>query len=151
MPDAGEIMSPELVARVERRTNGALLPEVQAAEESRRTIEALRAYAASRDARHYKEALRRALHVASWDPRGATGTSSAPEDSRTVAWTLALAYDWLAPGLDATQKQKFLGALKARAGDLARDASPDSTATVTVISTLVAGDLPEARVWLVQN
>jgi hypothetical protein len=151
MPDAGEIHSAGLLERVARRMNGGLLPETQAMEESRRAIEALRAYAASRDTAHYKEALRRVLHVASWNPRGATGYATAAEDSRTVAWTLALGYDWLEPRLDAAQKARILGVLRVRAGDLKQDATPDSTATLTAILTLVAGDMPEARVWLVQN
>lgn len=151
MPQAGEISSPELTARVERRMKGGLLPQSQATEESRRAIEALRVYAASREARHYEEALRRSLHIAAWDPRGATGYTAAPEDSRTVAWTLALAYDWLEPRLDEAQKRSLLDTLRVRAADLSRDTSPDSAATLTAISTLVAGDMPEARVWLVQN
>jgi hypothetical protein len=121
MPEAGEIHSAGLLDRVARRMGGGLLPETQATEESRRAIDALRAYAA------------------------------AAEEARTVAWTLALGYDWLAPRLDETSKHRILGALRVRTADLKRDPSPDSTATLTAILTLVAGDLPEARVWLVQN
>ena len=151
MPEAGEIHSPGLLDRVARRMNGGLLPETQATEESRRTIDALRAYAASRDAVHYGEAARRVMHLASWNARGATGYATAAEEARTVAWTLALGYDWLAPRLDAAQKDRILGALRVRTNDLKKDASPDSSATLTAILTLVAGDMPEARVWLVQN
>lgn len=151
MPEAGEIHSAGLLDRVARRMGGGLLPETQATEESRRAIDALRAYAASRDSAHYKEALRRVMHLASWDPRGATGYAAAAEEARTVAWTLALGYDWLAPKLEETGKHRILGALRVRTADLKRDTSPDSSATLTAILTLVAGDLPEARVWLVQN
>ena len=151
MPEAGEVHSHGLLDRVARRMNGALLPETQATEESRRAIDALRAYAASRDAAHYEEAARRVMHLASWNPRGATGYAMAAEDARTVAWTLALGFDWLEPRLDDAQKDRILGALRVRASDLKRDTSPDSSATLTAILTLVAGDLPEARVWLVQN
>jgi hypothetical protein len=151
MPEAGEVHSPGLLDRVARRMHGGLLPETQATEESRRAIDALRAYAATRDSAHYKEALRRVMHLASWDPRGASGYTLAPEDSRTVAWTLALGFDWLEPRLDAVQKDQILGALRVRAADLKRDTSPDSTATLTAILTLVAGDMPEARVWVVRN
>lgn len=151
MPEAGEIHGPGLLDRVARRMNGGLLPETQATEESRRTIDALRAYAASRDGAHYAEAVRRVMHLASWDARGATGYAAAAEEARTVAWTLALGYDWLAPRLEAPQKDRILGVLRVRTADLKRDASPDSSATLTAILTLVAGDLPEARVWLVQH
>lgn len=151
MPEAGEIESAGLLDRVARRMNGTLLPDTQATEESRRAIDALRAYAASRDAGHYAEAVRRVMHLASWDPRGATSYAVAAEDARTVAWALALGYDWLSPRLDEAQKDRILAALRIRSTDLKRDASPDSTATLTAILTLVAGDMPEARVWLVQN
>jgi hypothetical protein len=151
MPEAGEIHSPGLLDRVARRMNGGLLPETQATEESRRAIDALRAYAATRDAGHYTEALRRVMHLASWNARGTTGYAAAAEDARTVAWTLALGYDWLAPRLDEAQKDRILGALRVRTADLKRDTSHDSSATLTAILTLVAGDLPEAGVRLVQN
>jgi hypothetical protein len=151
MPEASEIHSPGLLDRVARRMNGGLLPETQAMEESRRVIDALRAYAASRNSTHYGEALRRLLHLASWDPRGPSGYRSAAEDSRTVAWALALGYDWLAPQLLTQQKNRILDVLRIRAADLQKDTSPDSTATLTAILALVAGDMPDARVWLVQN
>lgn len=151
MPEAGEVHSAELLERVARRMNGTLLPETQATEESRRAIDALRAYAASRDTSHFAEALRRVMHLASWDPRGATAYTAAAEDARTVAWTLALGFDWLEPQLDQASKDRILGALRVRASDLKKDTSPDSTATLTAILTLVAGDLPDARIWVVQN
>lgn len=151
MPEAGEVHSHGLLDRVARRMQGGLLPETQATEESRRAIDALRAYAATRDGAHYKEALRRVMHLASWDPRGASGYALAAEDSRTVAWALALGFDWLEPRLEAAQKDQLLGVLRVRAADLKRDTSPDSTATLTAILTLVAGDMPDARVWVVQN
>lgn len=151
MPEAGEVHSHGLLDRVARRMQGGLLPETQATEESRRAIDALRAYAATRDSAHYSEALRRVLHLASWDPHGVSGYALAAEDSRTVAWALALGFDWLEPRLDPAQKVQLLGVLRVRAADLKRDTSPDSTATLTAILTLVAGDMPEARVWVVRN
>lgn len=134
---------------VDRSLGGALLPEARAAEEARRAIAVLRAYAATGEEKYFADALRRARHLAAWNPRGATAHARAPEDSRSIAWTLALAYDRLAPRLDTAQKNVILSPLRVRAADLYQDDSLDAEALAALagIATLLAGDLPEAKAW----
>ena len=67
MPSAEVIR--EVMREVELRRAGALLPPHLAVEESRRAIAVLRAYAATGDELHFREALRRARHLAQFDPR----------------------------------------------------------------------------------
>ena len=147
--DAAVLHTAEHAREVDRRLGGALLPETRAEEEARRTIAVLRAYAATGEEKYFAESLRRARHLAAWNPRGATAHARAPEDSRTIAWTLALAYDRLSPQLDAAQKNLILSPLRVRAADLYQNAmlDADSLAALAAIATLLAGDVPEAKAW----
>jgi len=61
---AQEMPSAEVMREVEFRRDGALLPAPLAVEESRRAIAVLRAYAATGDEAHFREALRRARRQA---------------------------------------------------------------------------------------
>ena len=148
LPMNGERPSEALMREVERRRGGALLPESHAVEESRRTIAALRAYADTGADADFREALRRARHLASWNPRGRTAYANAPEDSRSIAWALALAYDWLSPRLDTTQKNLLLSPLRVRTDDMFEDLSPRSRPTLAAIAAMLAGDVPESKSWL---
>lgn len=148
LPAAVEAPSAQLRREVERRRGGPLLPETRAREESRRTIAALRVYAATGAEKDFQEALRRARHVASWNPRGATAHARAPKDSRTIAWTLTLAYDWLSPRLDTVQRNLLLSPLRVRADDMFDEFLPESVPTLTAIATLLAGEVPESKSWL---
>lgn len=140
-----EAVSADMVREVQRRLNGTLLSERHALEESRRTIAALRVYAATGEQHFFSDALRRARHLAAWNPRGRTD-----EDSRSVAWALALAYDWLGPRLDNTQKTQLLAPLRERTNELINVVSPDGRPTLLAIATLLAGDVPESKLWLVK-
>ena len=86
--------------------------------------------------------------------------------SRFLAWSVAHAYDVLAPRLTAAQKTTMLNMLKVRTGAMYNDIigtrsriakyPRDSHANQTllmlgVIATLLAGDLPEADTWLVNT
>lgn len=142
---AQEMPSAELMREVEFRREGALLPAHLAVEESRRAIAVLRAYAATGDERHFREALRRARHLAQLDPR-----ESSLEDSLTVAWALALAADWLAPRLDAQTSRELLASLHARAATLFNNAWPESLPALAVIARQLAGHDQHARLWLLQ-
>lgn len=140
---AQEMPSAELMREVELRRGEALLAERDALEESRRTVAVLRAYAATGEERYFRDALRRARHLAAFDPR-----ASSLEDSLTIAWGLALACEWLAPRLDAVLKDALLGALRARATILFNQAWPASLPALTVIARLLAGDDHDAELWL---
>jgi hypothetical protein len=127
------------------------------------TLNVLFAYVASEQDELYAEALRRALHLASWDPRGSTSYANADQAARGIAVTLALAYDWLFPRLDAEQKRRLLDPLKIRVRDMyddligsrariathPHDSHGNHTLTfLAAMSTVLAGEVPEAEAWL---
>jgi hypothetical protein len=131
---AQEMPSTELIREVELRLEGALLPERHAAEESRRAIAVLRAYAATGEERYFHDALRRARHLAAFEGR------TSLRESLTVAWALALACDWLAQRLDAEALATLRGALSARANILFDNAWPESVPALTVIARVLSGE-----------
>ena len=131
--------------------------------EARRTLNAAFAWVATTQEEYFVDALRRALNLASWNPRGLSSYANADEASRAIAWALTLAYDWLYPRLDATQKRRLLATLRIRVNDMysdiignrARvaihpyDSHGNHTLTyLAAMSVLLAGDVPEAQNWL---
>ena len=128
--------------------------------ECRRALNAALAWLATSREEHYGDALRRVLNLASWDPRGGTSYVSVDQASVQIAGTLALAYDWLFPRLDASQKNLLLAPILTRGSDIYNDiiggrariaVHPyDSHGNVTLtylaaITVLIAGDIPEAQ------
>lgn len=140
---AQEMPSAEVLREAEFRRDGALLPAHLAVEESRRAIAVLRAYAATGEEGHFRDALRRARHLARLDPR-----ESSLEDSLTIAWTLALASDWLGARLDAPASAALRGALRARAAILFNKAWPESLPALVVIARALARHDQDAQFWL---
>ena len=140
-----EMPSAEVMREVDFRREGALLPAPHAVEESRRTVAVLRAYAATGEEKYYRDALRRAWHLAAFAPR-----ASSREDSLSIAWALALACDWLAPRLDGEMKGALMGALRERAATLFNKAWPESVPALLVIARLLAGDDQQEKVWLLK-
>jgi hypothetical protein len=133
----------------------------QTQEECQRTLEAALAWLVTNKEEHFVDALRRATNLASWDPHGTTAYANADQVSSEIARTLALAYDWLFPRLDATQKDLLLAPITARATDMYNDTigsrapvaihPQDSHRNVTLtylaaISVVLAGDVPGA--WI---
>ena len=137
--------SMKLMREAQFRAGGTLLPSHYAVEESRRAIIALRAYAASGEEPLYRDALRRALHLAAFDPR-----LTSLEDSLTVAWALALACDWLAPRLDAAERASLHAALRLRAGALFNKAWPESLPALLVIARTLADHDHQAKLLSLQ-
>jgi hypothetical protein len=142
---AQEIPSADVLREAEFRRGGTLLPAQHAAEESRRAIAVLRAYATTGDERHFREALRRTRHLAAFDPRG-----SSAEDSLSIAWALALGYDWLDARLDLRARQELIQALRIRAATLFHNARPDTVPALIVIARVLAANDFQARAWLLQ-
>jgi hypothetical protein len=93
----------------------------QARQECRRTLEAALAWQVTSIDAYLNDAVRRALNLASWDPRGSTSYASADEAAREIAWTLTLVYDWLYSRLDADQKNLLLAPIATRAADMYYD------------------------------
>lgn len=63
-------------------------------------------------------ARQRALHLAGWSPKGATGFFFHDQAGRTVAWTLALAFDWMNKHWSVEEKRILLAAIKPRVEDM---------------------------------
>jgi hypothetical protein len=126
----------------------------------KRALAAAYAWAATRDPRYGSEAVRHLVAQAQWDPAGPTGYRANDMANRTVAWTLALGYDWVSDRLDAPQKAAVLRSIRARTQPMFEDILPrvssypyDSHGNVTLnivaaIGVLMAGDIPEADAWL---
>lgn len=70
------------------------------------------------DARLVAAARRRALNLAGWSPRGATAHSFHDQAARSVAWTLALALDWLDGRWSAGERRQLLDAIGPRVADM---------------------------------
>src|SRR5258706_6585005 len=94
------------------------------------------------------------MNLASWNSRGAVGYAANDMASRTVAWTLALGYDWMHDQLNTFQKAAIVAAIRAHVQPMYNDIVPrlsrypfDSHGNVTLtmtaaIAALMAGDSP---------
>lgn len=142
---AHALPSGQLMREAEFRAGGTLLPQQHAVEESRRAIVALRAYAASGEEPLYRDALRRALHLAAFNP-----LANSLEDSLTVAFALALACDALARRLDAADMASLHAALQVRAGILFNKAWPESVPALLVIARALGGHDHQAKLLSLQ-
>lgn len=130
-----------------------------------RAVDAALAWVVTGREEHFADALRRFENLASWNPRGSTAYYAVDQASREIASTLTLGYDWLFPRLDATQRSLLLSSILARGTDMYNDLMGngpraaihvhpyDSHRSVTLtslagMSTVLAGDIPEAQIWL---
>ncbi len=120
-----------------------------------------------------KDATRRVLALAAWDPRGPTARDD--RESIYVAWVETLGYDWLWPALTNAQRDALASMLRVRIGDLygwvtgangwpygASNVPPPlwrqprnshrahDAVMIAVMSALLVGDLPEARGWMTE-
>lgn len=128
--------------------------------EQKRTMAVALAYAVTRERRYGEDAVRRMMAQAQWSTEGAISYKKNDMANRNVAWTLALAYDWVHDYLEPGQKKAILAAIRARTEPMYADvvsrlgAYPyDSHANLTLtivaaIGALTAGDIPEADRWL---
>ena len=176
--------SPVLAAKAERaagfasltqdvanRFNDPVLPEPASTSknsnyddtvmEQKRTLAAAYAWAVTKDARYGADAARRLMAQAGWSTTGPISFANNDMGSRTVAWTLALGYDWANDYLSAAQKSAILAAIRARTNDMydtyiatnqittyPYDSHGNLTLTITAaIATLMAGEIAEADTW----
>ena len=130
--------------------------------EQKRTLAAAYAWAVTKDARFGADAARRLLAQASWSTTGPIAFANNDMASRTVAWTLALGYDWAYDYLDPSQKRAILAAIRTRTNDMYNqyiatnqittypyDSHGNLTLTITAaIGTLMAGEIAEADQWV---
>lgn len=128
--------------------------------EQKRALGAALAWAATHQSQYGDDAARRMLGLARWNPAGATSYKKNDMANRTVAWTLALAYDWAEDRLTPTQRQQVLAAIEARTQPMFDDVSLrlasypyDSHGNLTLgivaaIGTLMVGEIPAAERWV---
>ena len=128
--------------------------------ESKRASASAFAWAVTRQPAYGADGARRLMNLASWNSRGAVGYAANDMASRTVAWTLALGYDWMHDQLNTFQKAAIVAAIRAHVQPMYNDIVPrlsrypfDSHGNVTLtmtaaIAALMAGDIPEADQWL---
>lgn len=160
----------DLVNEVENKMPAPVQPEPAATSigsnyedtvaEQKRTLGAALAYAVTREARFGRDAKRRLLAQARWSATGPLSYANNDMGNRTVAWTLALGYDWMHDALAPAERAEILAAIRARTQPMYADVIPrlagypyDSHGNVTLaivaaIAALTVGDIPEADTWL---
>jgi hypothetical protein len=128
--------------------------------EQKRTLAAALAYAVTRERRYGEDAVRRMMAQAGWSTEGPISYRKNDMANRNVAWTLALAYDWVHDYLRPEQRNVILAAIKSRTAPMHADvvdrlgARPFDShgnltlAIVAAIGALTVGDIPEAGKWL---
>lgn len=128
--------------------------------EQKRTLAAAFAWAGTRRTKYGAEGARRLLAQARWSTSGPIAYSNNDMASRTVAWTLALGYDWMHDYLSEADKAAIRAAIRARTLPMFNDlkvfisAYPynshgNLTLTLTAaIGALMAGEIPEADDWV---
>ena len=133
--------------------------------DARQAIEAGFAYIATGKKIFAREAIRRALNMAEWDPRGPTGFKTYDLVSRRIAWSLALVFDGLHDELTEDERVRIAAAIEIRAADMIADlVGPnhrlenypydshgwETLGFAAAIVTLIAGDVPQANEWFKQ-
>ncbi|MFM9888684.1 MAG: heparinase II/III family protein [Burkholderiales bacterium] len=141
---------------IQQTVQAILYPQVRALQA------ACAAWLLSGDQADLDEARRRALHLARWNPRGATGIESQPIAARAIAWSLALAFDWLHEMLTPTERAIIAHAAELRLQDLFESVMGterrlerwpyDSIGWVTLVhvaaaSSLLIGHVDRAEQW----
>jgi hypothetical protein len=115
-------------------------------DEETRILAAALAWLSLGDRNALAEARRRALNLASMNPEGMTGFAAHDQAGRSVAWTLALVFDWLYAEWSPEERKRLLSAIAPRLvgmlgsgpygldGSLRLDANPFNSHGVTALS-----------------
>lgn len=129
--------------------------------EENKTLSSAMAWLATGDKLALIEAKRRTNNLALWNTQGDTGFKANDQAGLSIAWTLALAYDWLYPELGEAERARLVVAVSDRLREIMAkgpygldngwqlDANPyDSHGAVTlarvsVICTVMAGVSPQ--------
>ena len=129
-------------------------------QEQKRTLAAALAWAVTHDRKYGDDAFRRVMAQARWNTRGTLAYKANDMGSRTVAWTLALAYDWMHDYLKPEQKAVIAAAIRERVQPMYQDVVTnlagypyDSHGNITLtivgaIGVLMAGEIPDADAWV---
>ena len=128
--------------------------------ESKRALNSAFAWAMTRNPTYGADGMRRLMNLTAWSATGPISFTNNDMASRSVAWTLALGYDWMHDYLNPFQKAAILHAIKVRTQPMIDQVVPriakypyDSHGNVTLtllaaIAALTAGDIPEADQWM---
>jgi len=134
--------------------------------ETVRLLEAAFVWRVSGDEQYLKEAKRRLLNLAAWDPQGATSFKSVDLVCAEIAWSLAVAFDWLYGELDPAERSLVLDGLRPRLEDMFKailgrrrplERFPYDShgrtilATVACVSVLLVGEEALAETWFRQS
>jgi hypothetical protein len=129
-------------------------------QEQKRTLAAALAWSVTHDARYGADAFRRVMAQARWNTQGTLAYKANDMGSRTVAWTLALAYDWMYDYLKPAQRAIIAAAIRERVDPMFKDVVANLTGypydshgnisltIVAAIGVLMAGEIPEADAWV---
>jgi len=111
---------PGAALRTSKGIDALRLLEIQSVTfgEEERVLRLALAALALRDEPLASAAKQRALDLAGWAPRGVTGFFFHDFAGLSIAWTLALAYDWLHDQWTAEEKRRLLAAIKPRVEDM---------------------------------
>lgn len=129
-------------------------------QEQKRTLAAALAWAVTHERRYGDDAFRRVMAQARWNTQGTLSYKNNDMGSRTVAWTLALAYDWMYDYLKPGQRAIVAAAIRERTQPMYHDAVTNlasypydshgniSLTITAAIGVLMAGEIPEADLWV---
>ena len=136
----------------------------QVYDETKRTMNALAAYALTRDERYFQESVRLLKSMAAWDADGPTAYTRRGMNmsARAMTYAMVLGYDWLYPKLDDSTRQSLSRNIQRRLKHMdadvmgersriaaqPRDSHGQLSATMLgTMAVLMAGDLAEADAW----
>lgn len=145
------------------KTDGQFIAQKQRIDaEARQAQSAAFAWLVARLPDMRDEGRRRALALASLDPHGATGVEADMLSSRHVAWSLALALDWMHDVFSPDERKLIVKAIAVRLADFHRRMTSGKTAFdswpwdsranevmggMAESALLILGEIPDAEFW----
>lgn len=144
-------------------TDGQFIAQKQRIDaEARQTQSAAFAWLVARLPEMREEGRRRALALAALDPHGATGVEADMLSSRHVAWSLALALDWMHDAFTPEERNRLAKSVAVRVADFHQRMTTGKTAFdrwpwdsranevlggMAESALLLLGEVPEAETW----
>lgn len=145
------------------RNDGQFIAQKQRVDaEARQAQSAAFAWLVARLPEMREEGRRRALALAALDPRGATSVEADMLSSRHVAWSLALALDWMHDAFSPDERSRVVKGIAVRVADFHQRMTTGKTAFdrwpwdsranevlggMAESALLLLGEVPEAETW----
>lgn len=117
LPSESSLEPNFLPAGNEKHTEMQAIQQLAFGEENK-VLPAALDWLATNDNLALADAKRRLNNLARWDPHGVTGFLSHDQVGLSIAWTLALAYDWLYPELNDVERNRIVSAIASRLNDI---------------------------------